>query len=146
MIDNVLGKAIVLYTFSKNGNNIIYDKKVEALKELLPKNLYELNDQSSLLIQSECDIEELEQKLKINYNGKLEKDECVILVSMNASCLKYMCIDSTPQEDELEEAFNNLLTEPDISKTKKYCDVLLNYIHENTEQIFDLIVNKNKNE
>ena len=81
------GNVVVLYTFLKDGDEEKYKNKVTELKHLLPNKIHELEDQSSLLIQSNCDINELETKLKEKYTGNLEEKESVILVYIQSDCL-----------------------------------------------------------
>lgn len=144
MDKNVFGTAIVLYTFSKKGDDKRYNLKVDALKKLLPNNLYELEDQSSILIQSKCDIENLQKAIKDIFAEQLEETESIILISIDEGCLKCVSIQHTSLEKETEAIVKDFYDEKDVSKLPELAENLVNKLRENTKNVLCQIVQQRK--
>ena len=140
MIENSLGTAIILYTFTSNGNVENYKNKVDTLKKLLPDKIHELEDQSSILIQTRCDIENLQKAIKDKYAEQLEEKESITLISIDGDCLKCMCIQHTSLEKETEAVLKEFCDETDITKIPKLAENLVNMLRENTKIVLNQII------
>lgn len=135
------GNVVVLYTFLKDGDEEKYKNKVTELKHLLPNKIHELEDQSSLLIQSNCDINELETKLKEKYTGNLEEKESVILVYIQSDCLTCISILPDSAEAELINAMDRLEQAKNTSDIAESVRLVVRKMQENTAKMFKNIIN-----
>lgn len=140
MDDNVFGTAIVLYTFSKDGNNERYKRKVDNLKQLIPGKTHELEDQSTILIQSKCNIEDLQQKLKDKYNEKLEENEYITLISVNGDGLKCFTLQHSSLEEKIEKILEEINHGTDMDKKNDQTKHLINLLKENMQNVFHQLV------
>lgn len=139
MNQTILGNVVVLYTFSKEGNDAIYQKKVDELKNLLPKEIYELEDQSSILIKSRCDINELETKLRNKYEGNLKDKEAIISISIQGESLRCMNIQSSSIEDDISKELDRLQSK-DINGISESVKFIVDMMRESTKQVFENIL------
>ena len=146
MINSTNGTAIVLYTFIKeNEDQEIYNQKVKRLKELLPDEIQDLEDQSTILLLSNFDLEELERKLKEEYNGKLKQHESVILIFVEKdNVLKCIFIQyDNPQNENFENLINSFAQETDVKKMSKLAKEIVHSMHNYTKQTFRKILDNN---
>ena len=139
MTKKTTGTAIVLYTFTKeNANEEIYKEKVKRLKDLLPNDIEELEDQSTILLHSNFDTEELEARLREEYNSRLQQDESVSLISVERdNVLKCICIQhANPENEDIEKLMDDFSRETNADKLSQLAEDIVRSMHENMKQTF----------
>ena len=145
MTTNINGQAVILYTFTKgSGGEEKYKNKIDNLKRLLPDDIVDLEDQSSILIQSGCDLKSLSSTLQNQYEGTLEEKEYVILITLSGTSLSCMTIQHLSLENLINKKCNDFIEDNDLENTHEYVQTILHLIRENMSQTLNNIIKKGR--